>query len=133
MDPSSFSYSGVGGISPVGGSFGTPSFDYNPAFESQFGVQGSNKSGFDWKTLLAGLGQASPAIERAILRMRGFPESSIGYSSRSPRMAGSELAAFLQSQASQGSDSLAKTLEAAAGGMLGDLSDFTPSKSLSVL
>lgn len=133
MDPSSYSYSGVGGISPIGGSFGTPSFEYNPAFESPFGVQGANKPGFDWKTLLVGVGQASPAIERAILRMRGFPESSIGYSPRSPRMAGSELSAFLQSQAGQGSDSLAKTLDAAAAGLLSDMSDFEPSKTLSVL
>jgi len=132
LDPSSYSYSGVGGITPIGGSLGTPSFEYNPAFESQFGVEGSKKSGFDWKTLLMGLGQASPAIERAILRMRGFPEASIGYGSGSPRMAGSELAAFLKSQADQGSDSLAKTLQSAASGMIGDFSDFDPSKTFSL-
>lgn len=138
MNPSSLSFGGTFDYSKspdLSSLFSPEQFKYEPSFEGSFSVAGKpeQKQGFDWKTLLVGLGQASPAIERAILRLRGFPESSIGYSPRSPRMAGSELAAFLQSQASQGSDSLAKTLEAAAGGMLGDLSDFTPSKSLSVL
>jgi hypothetical protein len=126
MDHNSYSYEGIGGISPVGGSFGaTPTFDYNPSF-SLFSTEDkpATKPGFDWRTLLTGVSQASPSIERAIMRMRGFPESSVGYSSRSPRMAGSDLSAFLQSQAGQGSDSLAKILQEASTGLIGAMSDF---------
>lgn len=134
FNPSSFggTYSPVFSASgPVfnPGSF-TGGYDFSPSVS--YKEPTAKKSGFDWKALIMGLGEATPAIERAILRMRGFPESSIGYSSRSPRMAGSELAAFLKSQADQGSDSLAKTLEAAASGMIGDFSDFDPSKTFSL-
>lgn len=127
------SYGGVGGISPVGGSFGTPSFGYDPQFESKFSYQGAKKPGFDWKALLVGLGQASPAIERAILRLRGFPESEVSYGGGSFRMAGSALADILKGQGEAGSSSLADTLRSAAGGISGDFSDIDFKNPMSLL
>lgn len=128
-----YSYGGVGGITPVGGSFGSPSFTYNPSFESSFSTEGAKKPGFNWQTFLVGLGQASPSIERAILRLRGFPESEMPYQGNSFRMAGSLFSDLLKGQEGQGSDSLAKVLREASGSVGQDFSDFDPKKSLSIL
>ena len=112
------------------GSF-TGGYDFSPS--ASYEVSGAKKPGFNWKTFLVGLGQASPAIERAILRLRGFPESEMPYAGDSFRMAGSLFSDLLKGQEGQGSDSLAKMLREASGSMGQDFSDFDPKKSLSIL